>query len=329
MFINNEQVKGAETQASTTSDTSPTPSSNQRLVYLGAWTQGFFDAQTDTLHPEVLKSFETKVAKKVAIAHYYRGWEALDSQKFLDEVNEINAKGWRPMVSTNPYFFSKCPTNSLPLYKAIAAGNCDEFLKNIGINLKKLTKPLFLRFAWEMNISSMEWQIERTGSTNVDFISAWQRFHHIIYQEGATNVLWVFAPDVGRTSYQNFYPGSAYVDWLGLDGYNWGLTQPWSKWQSFSEVFTQAYQEITKLAPNKPLMISEVNTTDQGGSKPEWYHNMLEDYVPNKFPNVKAIVIYNEDRRATESVNWLIDVSGESLKAFSQGIKNPIYISSF
>lgn len=312
----NYQVKGAKTQ-------------NSKPIYLGFWTEGFWDKTANTLHPEVLKALEIKIGKQAAIAHYYRGWEELNTANLLSELLTISQNGWRPMVSANPYFFNECPANGQPLYKAIAQGNCDQFLKEVGQNLKKFAKPMFLRFAWEMNIPSMEWEIARTGSSNEDFISAWRHIHDIIYKEGATNVLWVFAPDVGNTLYRNIYPGDAYVDWTALDGYNWGTTQPWSKWQSFSQVFQSAYKEITKIAPNKPLMLSEVNTTDVGGDKAKWYEDMLITQIPANFPKIGAIVFYNEDRQATEKVNWKIDVSNFTLASFRKGVNSPWYSSSF
>lgn len=322
------QVEGAVSSISVDIKTPPKKVST-RFVYFGLWTQGFWDPNTNTLHPEALTSVENKIGKHAAIAHFYRGWEALVSPELLSDLNTINANGWRPMVSANPYFFDKCPANGTPLYKAIASGNCDEFLKSIGKNLKQFGKPIFLRFAWEMNIPSMEWQIERTGSTGQDFIAAWQRMHDIIYSENATNVLWVFSPDVSNTSYENIYPGDAFVDWIGLDGYNWGTTQPWSKWQSFSDVFSAAYRDILKLAPDKPLMLAEVNTTDKGGDKSAWYQDMLATQIPLNFPRIKAVVFYNEDRTAKENVNWLIDISQASLNSFSQSIQSPVYLPSF
>lgn len=324
----NKQVKGIK--ATPTNTPTPTQPSSGRTVYLGMWTQGFWDKQTNTLHPEVLHAVENKINKKVAIAHYYRGWDALDSTALLNELQTISANGWRPMISANPYFFDRCKANGMPLYKAIASGNCDEFLHSVGRNLKAFGKPVFLRFAWEMNVSSMEWQISRTGSSNADFISAWRRVHDIIYSESATNVLFVFCPDVGgNVSFSQIYPGDAYIDWVGLDGYNWGTTQSWSSWKSFSSLFSSSYASLTKVAPNKPLMLGETNTTYQGGDKPAWYKDALQVQIPFNFPKIKAVVVYNEDRTATEQVNWLIDVTSTSLLAFLQGIGSSIYASSF
>jgi hypothetical protein len=55
----------------------------QRHITLGAWTQNLFDAKTQQLHPEKLTHFEQMVQKKLSIAHYYIGWEALTSPKLL------------------------------------------------------------------------------------------------------------------------------------------------------------------------------------------------------------------------------------------------------
>ena len=177
----------------------------------------------------------------------------------------------------------------------------------------------------------MEWSIQKTGSTPQEYVRAWQRMKHVLVQHGATNIQYVFSPNTitaTSTPYTSLYPGNEYVDWIALDGYNWGTTQSWSKWQSFSEVFSVSYQQLISLAPTKPVMIAEVNTTDQGGDKAAWYKDMLATQLPTKFQNVKAIVFYNENR-TSENVNWLIDSSANSLVSFSQYISNPMYLSSF
>lgn len=301
-------------------------------VYFGMWTEGFWDEQTYTLRPEKLTQLQNLIGKKVAIAHYYRGWENLGKPSLITELQTINDNGWRPMLSANPYFFSQCQQNGKDLYKTIADGGCDIFLQSIGDNLKQYGKPLLLRFAWEMNIDSMEWSIQKTGSAPIDFVLAWKRFHDIVTTIGATNVKWVWSPNVitaTSISYSSLYPGETYVDWVGFDGYNWGKTQSWSNWESFSQIFTESYISLTSLAPTKPLMIAEVNTTDVGGDKALWYQDALTTQIPYNFPAIKAVVFYNENRMKQENVNWLITVSPSSLQSFIDNIKNPMYLSSF
>jgi hypothetical protein len=300
----------------------------QRSIVLGAWTEDLYDAPTQKLQPEKLLEFESAIDRKVTIAHYYRGWESLIDPYILTEFEILRSNGWQPMINVNPYYFSECPASDLPLYKAIAEGQCDAFLHKAGKNLSNIKDPFYLLFAWEMNNKDLEWSVVATGSSGQDFVMAWQRIHTIFEEEGATNVIWVFCPNTGdktSISYKDIYPGDEYVDWTGIDGYNWGTTQSWSQWSSFSGVFTSSYRNMTAIAPDKPMMIAEVNTTDQGGDKGAWYKDMFLEEIPYKFPQIKAVIIYNEDRTAQEKVNWKVDINKNSLDAFKDSVDSKFY----
>jgi len=297
-------------------------------ILFGAWTQGLFDSKTQKLHPEKLIQFEQLVHKKMSLAHYYIGWEALADPSLIDQFNTINSHGWEPVLNINPYYFSGCPATSLPLYRAIAQGYCDTFLEKAAKNLQREKHPFFLLFAWEMNNEQNTWSITMTGSTPGDFKAAWQHVYSLFKKEQVTNIVWVFCPNVpdNKTmSYQEFYPGDAYVDWIGLDGYNWGTTQKWSRWESFTEIFHGSYVALTKLAKGKPVMIAEFNTTDKGGNKADWYTKVLTSEISSSFPKVNALLIFNEDRTRQEHVDWRVDVNRNALEAFSEGIRSVLY----
>ena len=305
--------------------------SSVREIYIGAWTSGFINNNTQEVVPNKLIDLENKINKKFAIAHFYRGWEHLEKDDLHNDLNIINSQGWIPLLSTNPYFFENCKSSSTEhLYKAIAQGDCDEFIHNAGKNLSKLEHPIYFRFAWEMNVYSISWSTIKTGDIPKDYISAWQRIHKIFRQEGAKNITWVFSPNINTPDsipYNELYPGDEYVDWIGLDGYNWGDTQSWSIWESFDQVFNKSYTEITTLAPTKPLMIAEINSTNIGGNKASWYTDMLEVQLIHKYPQIKAVIFFDEDKSFEENVNWRIDIDKESLQSFRKGIQNSTYKS--
>lgn len=299
-----------------------------RQIELGAWTQGLFDPSTQTLHPEKLLELEKLVDKKFSIAHYYIGWEALTNSDLVKQFSLLRFFGWEPMLNVNPYYFAECPSSNLPLYRAIAQGLCDNFLHQAGKNLKQINQPFFLLFAWEMNNPQNDWSISKSGSSAADFIAAWRHIHDIFSQEGAGNIIWVFCPNVPddpNNPYDIIYPGEKYVDWIGMDGYNWGTTQSWSQWNSFSGIFGKSYKILTALAPNKPVMIAEVNSTDQGGDKAVWYKEAFTKQIPDDFPKIMAVVIYNEDRTKQENVNWKVDTTPASLGAFISSIHSKFY----
>jgi beta-mannanase len=300
----------------------------KRTILFGAWTEGFFDPKTKELHPEKLVQFEKLVNKKTSIAHYYIGWESLNDPQLISQFDKIHQYGWTPMLNVNPYYFSQCPATNLPLYQAIAEGKCDEFLESAGKNLSQVNKPFYLLFAWEMNNDQNKWSVISTGSTSADFVQAWRHMHDVFSKAGASHVIWVFTPnipDVTQTPYSALYPGDNYVDWVGLDGYNWGTTQSWSQWLSFSEIFKAPYHSLTTIAPSKPVMLAEINSTDQGGDKAAWFKDMLTKQIPTNFPQIQAVVIFNEDRSDQENVNWKIQSTSNSLKGFTQAINSGYY----
>jgi hypothetical protein len=65
-----------------------------------------------------------------------------------------------------------------------------------------------------------------------------------------------------------------------------------------------------------------VNSTDQGGDKAAWYTEMFQSELPRDFPQVKAVVIFNENRASQEKVNWSINVTPESLKSFKEAVSS-------
>lgn len=298
-----------------------------RSISIGAWTHGLWNKETKTVHPEVLKKFEETIGKKMAIAHIYVGWGELENRRVVQTLNTLDKNGWKPMVSVNPYFFDGCKTAGVSLYRTIAEGFCDRFLSRAAKNLKHVNAPFYLRFAWEMNIKTNEWSVPYSQSTPEEFVAAWKHMHTILAEQN-DNIIWVFCPNVknGNTiGFEDLYPGDEYVDWTCLDGYNWGTTQSWSTWQNFNDVFYESYRTMTKLASGKPVMIGEVNSAVQGGDKSAWFRDMLAVQIPFRYPQVKAIVFYNEDRTVPEGVDWRLEKDTASLEAFRFWIRLPLY----
>src|SRR4029077_15004341 len=124
-------------------------------------------------------------------------------------------------------------------------------------------KPFFLRWQWEMNLTTSPLGAEAKANPEL-FKSVWRRFHTIAVNAGATNIPWVWCANVsfpGSTPLKSLYPGTAYVDWTCMDGYNHGRKTPdWDVWTSFASVFSGTYGELTNSTfegREKPIMIGE------------------------------------------------------------------------
>ncbi|MCR4326495.1 MAG: glycosyl hydrolase [Candidatus Roizmanbacteria bacterium] len=303
---------------------------SHREILIGVWTEEFWNNQTKTLEVQKIKEFEKNINKKVAIANYFRGWDEMGHPQVITELNSMHSNGWTPMVSTNPYFTEKCTSSTDDLYVTIAKGNCDVLIRSIAKVIKTYDKPIFLRFAWEMNIDSNTWSVQSTYSSPDAFIAAWRHMHAIFTAQKVKNVKWVFSVNVESPStipIELLYPGDAYVDWTGIDGYNYGTTQSWSHWSSFDEVFRPTYEHMLAIAPNKPLMISEFNSVAQGGSKSEWFADALDVQIPNHYPKIKAIIFFNENKTITEGVDWRIENSRSVINTVRKSLDNSIYTS--
>ncbi|HWA51859.1 MAG TPA: glycosyl hydrolase [Patescibacteria group bacterium] len=294
---------------------------NEKQIYVGAWVGGFWENQKLNISP--LFNFQNTLGKKMAIANFYDGWEYLASPEFINNLNQISSHGWVPMVSSNPYFFAGCPGKKEDnLYQKIASGSCDQFLKEIADNLKSYNKPILLRFAWEMNLPQMYWSIPLLNSTNNDFKNAWIHFHNVLKNNGAINVQWVLSFNTtGQNTipYKELYPGDGFVDWVALDGYNWGKTP-------FKNVFEQSYQELTSITA-KPIMLSETNSVPND-YKATWLSQLLTE-LPDTFPQIKAIIFFNEDKSNLGEVDWRIEKSTNYINSVKSGLNNTIYSSEY
>jgi endoglucanase len=304
---------------------------NNRVVFIGAWTEGFWDNNSKVLNTDTIKKFEKEINKKIAIAHYFRGWDELDNPQVVKELNRISSNGWVPMISANPYLTKKCSPTTGDIYRSIAVGNCDKLIRDIAVVFKTYGKNMFFRFAWEMNTDSTVWGVQSSKSSPSEFVLAWRHFHNILTENGAVKVKWVFSVNIEKyNSIQiaSLYPGDNYVNWTGIDGYNWGTTQKWSRWSLFDEIFHKTYQDLVAVAPNKPVMLSEFNSVSQGGNLSQWFTDALNVQIPNNYQQISAVVFFNEDKSLTEGVDWRIDASPNALPALRNSLQSPIYKSS-
>ena len=149
--------------------------------------------------------------------------------------------------------------------------------------------------------------------------------HNIFTSVGATNAHWVWTANTsatGLTPMAQDFPGDAYVDWIGLECYNWG-GNPGHTWQSLSTVLGPSYTEAAALS-SRPMMLSEVSSAEQGGSKADWITQGLLSTIPQSFPRVRAVVWFDWN----EQYDWRINSSSASLSAFRAAVASPLYQGS-
>jgi hypothetical protein len=192
---------------------------------------------------------------------------------------------------------------------AIAAGTWDALLRERAAACRAYGKPIYLRWGAEFN---GEWN-PAFGQTRA-FAAAWRHMVQVFRSVGADNVKWVFCPYAFTTlgsrteDWRAYYPGDTFVDWVGMDGYNWGAARPWSRWQSFGEIFGPLYADY---AGRKPLMICEVASTERGGDKAAWISDMARQ-LRGRFSRVRAFAWFDIEKET----DWRVNSSPAALAAF-------------
>jgi hypothetical protein len=177
---------------------------------------------------------------------------------------------------------------------------------------------VLIRFGHEMNGNWYGWSGNPTA-----YVEAWRHVVSVFRQVGASNVKWVWSPNVDNGSYPfaAYFPGDSWVDYVGLDGYNWGTAGIGvNKWQSLAQVFTSSYEQITQLS-SKPVMITEMSSSEAGGDKASWITTGFLHTIPEHFPRVTAVIWF--DRNQEE--DWRIASSSASLEAYRQVVSSSLY----
>ncbi len=242
-----------------------------------------------------------------------------------DVIKKVYADGRMLMLTLQP-FTKELDWIAIP---EIIAGKHDRKIQEWAESLKKIGEPIFVRPLNEMNGDWDPWCSWYYGKDNELYILAWRHIVNIFRDSGADNVLFVWNPH--DRSYPDFkwnnphlyYPGDAYVDWIGLTGYNNGTSHPGDVWREFDDIYRPLYADYLKHYADKPFMITEFSCNEEGGDKAAWIEKAMQSLGVN-YPHIKIAVWFDgQDNK------WLyqLDSSPEAFAAFRQGLENGKYLN--
>ncbi|AYJ50688.1 endoglucanase [Rhodococcus sp. P1Y] len=201
---------------------------------------------------------------------------------------------------------------------SIVAGKHDDYLYRWADELVAHAAVVYLRFAHEPNGTWYPWS--PMGGTSPDtYVAAWRHVHDLFMSKGATNVKWVWAPNVPVAEeirpMSDWYPGIEYVDVIGVDGYNWGTSAPGHRWTSPYDLFGSAFDELRALAPGTPLLVTEVGSAEEGGSKADW----IEEFVAylDAEQGATGFVWFEQNKEA----DWRLNSTEEAAAAMGRALR--------
>lgn len=291
---------------------------------------------------EGIKACEKLIGHKIGSVLIYPNWEDSFPTR---ECRMIVNQGAIPHI-TWELFWPKITYNTAPVdsngYKAmdeVLAGKHDAYIKAFARQAKSFGNVVLVRFLHEFNGNWYMWGGKKNGAAKggpAKVVAVWKYVVEKFREEGATNVKWVWcphgpSPDRSEESWNNisnYWPGNDYVDWFGLDAYNWYPKDPWGgtrPYDSFESCFKNLYDSCTKLG-NQPMMIAEFASGEfdyNGTKKADWIKDSFTR-LKTECPKIKIFTWFN----IKKELDWRINSSPETYAAFLDAMKDPYFIGN-
>jgi beta-mannanase len=203
-----------------------------------------------------------------------------------------------------------------PAYRLanIADGKFDGYITSFAKSVAAEKWPIALRFAHEMNGNWYPWSEQENGNHKGDYVKAWRHVHDLFQQAGASNVIWVWSPNIVRpvkkVALAPLYPGDQYVDWIGLTGYQQiDETSP-------DQTFDPTLKIIRKFT-SKPVLVTETGA-QPGPYRVQW----IQSFFPwlTAHPYVIGFVWTERDTSTGSNADWRFDSTPATEQAFRTGL---------
>ena len=315
----------------TTAATSPATGARAKFepagngVYHGA---SLPDAWDENGLRRQISDYNAAAGKKISVvtwfaSAYENGRMTNWSQNYVPNLARVKRLGAVSLIkfSTQDYAYDK--TGKSADLKLIANGTWDEYFRQSAIAVKQFGGPVFISIDHEMNGNWYPYSQAYPGSrtTAADYVAAWKRIVDIFNKNGATNVAWVWAPnvpDVGGVPYQNYYPGDDYVDWIGVSLYSGNDPR------ALDTIYNQ-------FSARKPFFITEWATAPEKNKynarfpgEVAWVKEFFDSLNQN-YPRVKAISWFNWNQGDGD---YRLQRVPAQAQAYAQDVANQRYLDS-
>jgi hypothetical protein len=236
----------------------------------------------------------------------------------------------------------------------IVNGTFDSYLYGYASDVVRAGLPVAIRFDQEMNGNWFSWSAgmaanQAGGGAPNYYVQAWRHIWNIFNAVHANDfVIWLWAPSRTdtiqphvatsglkyETSLAEDYPGSQYVDWVGVDAYQYKPSDGWT----YNATFAQTVAGLKSVAPGKGIYIAEtgatetVGATDYAVQKAAWTTDSLTSFAADNaivgftWFNNQVNGVHKVDGQVIQT-DWQFTTSPQSLAAFKAGIANPKYAS--
>jgi hypothetical protein len=224
-------------------------------------------------------------------------------------------------------------------FNDVLNGKYDDYIDRFASDAKAFDKTVLMRFLHEFNGNWYVWSGNKNGRENggpQKVVAVWKYVVDRFKKQGADNVKWLWVPhgpsiDLSAEEWNNvsnYWPGKEYVDWIGLDGYNFYPQDPWGgkrPLRDFDNCFRALYDSCAKLG-DQPMMIAEFATGEfqyENFNKAAWIADAFTK-IKTDYPRVKIFTWFNINKE----LDWRVNSSPEALQTFKDAMEDPYYIGS-
>jgi mannan endo-1,4-beta-mannosidase len=247
----------------------------------------------DPMSPTAIQTWTAEVGQAPNILSMF---ESFDDQFAASQVRSAYQQGALPLLRWEPYQASMAD---------IAKGRYDDYIATFATAARVLNLPVAMTFAHEMNGGWYPWGTKTT--TAADYVAAWRHTHDLFVRAGAGNIIWIWTPNVTNpvpsVKLAPLYPGDAYVDLVGIDGY---YTHRGA--HTFKGLFGPTFTQVRTFT-QRPFLIVETGA-EPGSERAGWIKDLMTGVAADD--QVLGVVWFN----INGSAKWNIDRDASATAAF-------------
>jgi hypothetical protein len=294
-------------------------------VYHGVSVQ---ETWTDAGLREQTQEYQKLAGKRLAVitwfaSLYEKGNMTAWRHNYIATLERVKRMKAVSLVKFSVQDYAYDRTGKMAGVKQISQGVYDAYFEEFADTIKSFKDPVFISVNHEMNGTWYPYSQAYPGSTATaaDFVAMWQRIVDIFRKRGANNAAFVWSPnvpDVGPVPYSKYYPGDAYVDWVGVSFYS---GNPISNLDPIYRTY----------AARKPIFITEWATSPEQNKhypgfpgEAKWVAEVFKA-LDERYPRVKAISWFQHDK---SDGNHLLQRVPEQRQVYQEDVQSPRYIDT-
>jgi Glycosyl hydrolase family 26 len=319
----------------------------------GKFYHGFYydgvgtDTHDPTEHdvtPSDVQHYEQTVGAKTTWVYFSDNW--FESRKFpratCDWIRQLGKVPYLRLMLRSSVDQSR-PEKIFAL-KKIIAGDFDDDLLAWAREAKSFASPILIEWGTEPNGKWFSWNGKWNGGATrgpATYIAAYRHIVDLMRKEGADNLQWVWHvnwfddPEEKWNTFENYFPGDNYCDWVALSIYGPLTPRTTDGTESFCSKLAEAYPRLANIAPNKPIIIAEFGCDlhNKHCNAADWAHGALEEIFSGRWPALIGFCWWNEGwqnddnkKHDTDMIVWhdapLLHVFQSDLTAHADKIQN-------